>query len=226
MASDSAETGPGVYVVGIDKAENTGPIYEALRQAGCAWRGQALSLNEALRQLELIKKVKTEVALVVVRADLARRGEEAALLEPLARWPLVVLLGVARADRKADIAQLPNVRAVVLVPPYDFSVIRTLALENSTATGPVAATVAPAPPARQESVSTLPPAPVEAPVAAHPAATSQRRATATGPDHGWRFLARMAEWERRQPPCEQRTCWPSRAGASPSLMPRSAVICT
>lgn len=117
MLSDQLESGPGVYVIGIDKAENTGPIYEALRQAGCAWRGQALSLNEALRQLELIKDA---VDLVVVRADLSRRGEEAALLEPIARWPLVVLLGAARADRQAAIAQLPNVRQVFVVPPYDF----------------------------------------------------------------------------------------------------------
>jgi len=128
MPSDQPESGPGVYVIGIDKAENTGPIYEALRQAGCAWRGQALSLNEALRQLELIKDA---VDLVVVRADLARRGEEAALLEPIARWPVVVLLGAARADRQAAIAQLPNVRQVLVVPPYDFHALETIQVKKT-----------------------------------------------------------------------------------------------
>ncbi len=137
MPNDQPETGPGVYVIGIDKAENTGPIYEALRQAGCVWRGQALSLNEALRQLDLVKDA---ISLVVVRADLARRGEEAALLEPLARWPLVVLLGVTRGDRQADIAQLPNVRQVFVVPPYDFHTMAALAAKKS---GPTESVVPP-----------------------------------------------------------------------------------
>ncbi len=145
MLSDQPESGPGVYVIGIDKAENTGPIYEALRQAGCAWRGQALSLNEALRQLEL---VKDEVDLVVVRADLARRGEEVALLEPIRRWPLVVLLGVARADRQAAIAQLPNVRQVLVVPPYDFHTLGMIQVKKSgpaeSVLPPAVATVTPA----------------------------------------------------------------------------------
>ena len=80
MSADSPER--GAYVLGTDKAENLGPIYDALRAAGYAWCGQALSLNEGLRQLELIKD---KVHLVVVRAELARRGEEATLLEPVAR---------------------------------------------------------------------------------------------------------------------------------------------
>lgn len=113
----------GVYVLGVDKVENNGPIYDALGALGFAWCGQALSLNEGLRQLELVRK---QVHLIVVRAELARSGEEAALLEPLASWPLVVLSGAARAKHRDDISRLPHVRAVISVPPYDFSALQAI----------------------------------------------------------------------------------------------------
>jgi hypothetical protein len=82
------------------------------------------------------------VDLVVVRADLARRGEEAALLDPIARWPLVVLLSAARADRLAAIAQLPNVRQVFVVPPYDFHALGMSHLKRTVLAEPVAPPVA------------------------------------------------------------------------------------
>lgn len=122
-ADASAKINPvGVYVLGVDKAENNGPIYDALGALGFAWCGQALSLNEGLRQLKLLQE---QVHLIVMRAELARGGEEAALLEPLAAWPLAVLIGPARATQRDAIGHLPNVRAVISVPPYDFRALQT-----------------------------------------------------------------------------------------------------
>ncbi len=151
----------GVYVLGVDKAENNGPIYDALRSIGFAWCGQALSLNEGLRQLELIRE---QVHLIVVRAELARGGEEAALLEPVARWPLAVLVGAARAKHQAEKSGWPNVRAVISVPPYDFSALRDLYRElyrqvNPSSAAPVLTTVSAPQPAQAAPVPARPVSP-------------------------------------------------------------------
>jgi hypothetical protein len=124
MADETGKVKPvGVYVLGVDKAENNGPIYDALGALGFAWCGQALSLNEGLRQLKLLQE---QVQLIVVRAELARGGEEAALLEPLAAWPLAVLIGAARIKQRDELGCLPNVRAVISTPPYEFSALQAV----------------------------------------------------------------------------------------------------
>ena len=116
LVSPMINMGPRVVIIGHDRTENNGPIYEALERAGC----RVVITTESVGSVDL-STVKPEA--VIVRGDMVPRDKEPNLLASLTGpWKLVVLLGASRRDKADALAKLPNVQVerVLVVPPYDF----------------------------------------------------------------------------------------------------------
>lgn len=151
--------GPGVVVIGPDRAENVGPIYAALERAGCQVQGT----TERVDGLDL---ARIKPVVVVVRGDMVPRLQEERLITAVQppsglTWDIVVLLGRNRSERAAAVQALAHVKRVIIVPPYDFGFLNPAVKQSApnavTAAVPTSQTKAAV--SAQPSISaSLPPA--------------------------------------------------------------------
>jgi len=98
-----------------DRGEIEKTVQPALEQAGCAVIGCSLSADTLMEKLETLRP-----DLLILRMDLARRGEEEDWLARL-NVPAIVVLPRGRANLRERLAAHPNVRGVAVAPDVDFA---------------------------------------------------------------------------------------------------------
>jgi hypothetical protein len=132
-----------VFVIGPDKAEIQGAINAALYAHQHTLVNFTLSATGARDKLESLHGSPLEPEVILVLADVLPRDGEAALLEKLSPWPVVMLVKHNRLSRLVAIQNLQqvqlHVRGVLTAPPYDFSGLdHLLAMPTTAATSAAA----------------------------------------------------------------------------------------
>ncbi len=137
-----------VLVAAPDKEDITRRIEPAIQSAGASFLGYVISADTLAEKVQALRP-----DLVILRMDLARRGEEQALLEALS-VPVAIVLPRGRASLRETLQALPRVCAVAVMPEVDY-----MRLVEAGATGglvsPAHAAVAGSP-ASSPQQSTLP----------------------------------------------------------------------
>ncbi len=136
-----------VFVIAPDKTEIQGPIYTALLRAGHELVNSACTLSGMPGKLAA---VQPRPDLLIVRADMAARDQDqdVAALQLFEGWPVLVLLPRGRLARQSALEAVAHVRAVRVVPPFDFS-----GLDELCARPQVSAALAPLAPPKDASAT-------------------------------------------------------------------------
>jgi hypothetical protein len=103
-----------VLVASPDKEDIVQKIEPAIQSAGASCLGHVISADSLA---EKVKALRPD--LVILRMDLARRGEEQTLLESLS-VPVAIVLPRGRANLRETLQALPRVCAVAVMPDVDY----------------------------------------------------------------------------------------------------------